>query len=127
MTRLWISAGAANGFIAVALSAFASHLAGPRLSPQAMEWIETGTRYEMAHGLALLGVAWLSRREVRPSVFLGLAGWAFLLGIILFSGALYLMAFTGNANVKEAMPVGGVALLVGWGTLFFYGWAPQSK
>ncbi len=127
MTRLWISAGAANGFIAVALSAFASHAFGHQLTAEATRWVETGARSELAHGLALLAVAWMSRREVRPSVFIGLAGWAFLFGIILFSGSLYVMAFTGDANLDGAMPVGGVALLVGWATLFFYGWSPQSK
>ncbi len=125
MIRLFISAAAVNGFIAVALGAFSKHFLGDRFSAEALGWIETGVRYEMWHALALLAVAWLTRREIRPSVFLGVAGWAFLLGTIMFSGLLYAMAITNVPAIGQVVPLGGVAFLIGWGSMFFYGFRPK--
>jgi uncharacterized membrane protein YgdD (TMEM256/DUF423 family) len=126
MGRLWICAGAANGFIAVALGALASHsLDG--LAPEAKNWIEIGTRYELFHALALLAVALMARREVKPSVFVSVAGWAFLLGTVLFSGVLYAMALAGMSRLSALVPLGGVAFLIGWATLFFYSLSPRSR
>jgi uncharacterized membrane protein YgdD (TMEM256/DUF423 family) len=119
--RLWICAGAANGFVAVAMGAFSAHLLRDRLSPQAFGWIETATHYEMVHGLALLAVAWLAGREVRPPIAVNVAGWAFLLGTILFSGTLYVMALIGTTALGSVVPLGGVAFLIGWAALFLFG------
>ncbi len=121
MIRLWICAGAANGFIAVALGAFSAHFLDRQLSGEALGWIETGARYELFHAVALLSVAWLAGREVRSPVSLSVAGWAFLLGTILFCGTLYLMTLTGVTGIGRIVPIGGVAFLIGWGSFFFYG------
>lgn len=121
MIRLWICAGALNGFIAVALGAFAAHLLDERLSAEALGWIETGTRYELFHAVALLSVAWLVGREVRAPIALAVAGWAILLGTILFCGALYVMAITGITALSAVVPLGGVAFLIGWAAFFVYG------
>ena len=43
-----------------------------------------------------------------------LAGWSFLLGTALFSGALYAFALTGQRWLGMVAPFGGVALIVGW-------------
>ena len=127
MPRLWICAAALNGLLAIALGAFGAHGLEARLSPEALAWLETGTRYELAHGLALLGVASLAHREIKPSIYLGVAGWAFLIGTILFSGSLYAMSLGGLARLSIVVPVGGAAFLIGWGTLFFYGLSPRSR
>ena len=123
MTRLWISLGAANGFVAVALGAFAAHSLGDRLSPEALGWVETGARYQLYHALAMITVAFLALREIRPSSILAATGWAFLLGTILFSGSLYAMALVGWQQLSVAVPVGGVGLLIGWGALTVYGFS----
>lgn len=123
MIRLWICTGAANGFIAVALGAFSAHFLDRQLGAEALGWIETGARYELFHAVALLSVAWLAGREVRSPVSLSVAGWAFLLGTILFCGTLYLMALTGVTGISRIVPIGGVAFLIGWGSFFFYGLA----
>ncbi len=127
MPRLWICAAAINGFIAVAVGAFAAHGLEEGLSPKALDWIDTGTRFEGLHALALLAVALLARREIKPSVFVGVAGWAFLLGTILFCGSLYAAAFAGMTGLTGVVPIGGVAFLIGWGTLFFYGFSPSAR
>ncbi len=127
MSRLWICVAAVNGFIAVALGAVAAHGLEGRLSPVALAWTETGTRYEILHALALLAVALLARREIKPSIFVSVAGWSFLLGCVLFSGALYAMALAGMAWLGAVVPLGGVAFLIGWATLFFYGLSPTAR
>ena len=80
MIRLWICAGAANGFIAVAIGAFSAHLLQDRLSAEALGWVETGMHYELAHALALLAVAWFLRRPLMEQ--LGYA--AVLVGLLMF-------------------------------------------
>ncbi len=42
------------------------------------------------------------------------AGWAFLIGIVFFSGSLYTMALTGITKLGAVTPIGGVAFIVGW-------------
>ena len=114
----WLAAGAANGFVAVALGAFAAHGLKARLSEQALGWIETGARYQMWHALALLAVAWLASRQEASIWSLQLAGWGFLAGCVLFSGFLYLMALTGVKGLAAVVPFGGLAFLAGWVGVF---------
>ena len=66
----------------------------------------------MYHGLGLLAVGLLSMR--RPSKSLQVAGWSFLLGIVLFSGSLYVLTLTGETRWGAVAPIGGVLLIVGW-------------
>ncbi|MEM7225433.1 MAG: DUF423 domain-containing protein [Pseudomonadota bacterium] len=111
---LWLAAGAVNGFLAVALGAFAAHGLKDRLDAQALGWVETGVQYQMFHTLALLAVAWLASREDVQGWSLQLAGWGFLAGCVLFSGLLYLMALTGTRGLGVVVPLGGLAFLAGW-------------
>ncbi len=119
--RLWIIAAAVNGFIAVAMGALAAHRLQHSLAVEALDWIETGARFGLAHGLALLGVGLLMGRAVGPSLALAIAGWGFLVGTVLFSGTLYVMGLMGWSALGAVVPFGGVGLLLGWGALFAYG------
>lgn len=120
--RLWVCAAAVNGFLAVALGAHAAHSLRGRVDPEIVSWVEVGSDYGMAHGLALLGVALLVGRAAQASRLLRLAGWGFLGGTVLFSGALYVMGMTGWRTLGLLVPVGGILLLAGWAALFVYGW-----
>ncbi len=123
--RLWICAAAVNGLLAVGLGALAAHGLRGRVEPERIAWIETGSDYGMAHGLALIGVALLVGRAPVPPPppprSLTLAGWGFLAGTVLFSGALYVMGLTGMRALGAAVPVGGILLLGGWAALLAYG------
>jgi uncharacterized membrane protein YgdD (TMEM256/DUF423 family) len=119
--RLWLCVGAVNGFVSVAVGAFAAHSPLEQVTPEAMGWIETGVDYQMAHALALLAVAWLEGRPAGRGLWTKVAGWSFLAGTILFSGTLYAMALTGATAIGAAVPVGGGAFLVGWAALFLCG------
>lgn len=113
MSRIWAGLGAVNGFLAVAAGAFGAHALKQRLTPEALAVFETGARYQMYHALALLLVAALAAngRDLDAS------GWAFLAGIVLFSGSLYALALSGVKVLGAVTPLGGVAFLVGWALL----------
>ena len=120
MERIWWMIGSLAGFLAVALGAFAAHGLKQRLSEELLAAFETGARYQMFHALALLAVALLSGRAASPAT--SVAGWAFTLGILLFSGSLYLLALSGVRWLGAITPLGGVALLVGWAALAVAAW-----
>lgn len=108
--------------IAVAAGAFASHALRGQLSDRALEIFQTGATYQMYHALALLFVAlWLSRTETAISWISG-AAWAFVVGIILFSGSLYTLSLTGIKILGIITPFGGVAFLGGWLSLAIAAW-----
>ncbi|HWZ27753.1 MAG TPA: DUF423 domain-containing protein [Gemmatimonadales bacterium] len=112
--------GALLGGLAVAAGAFGVHGLRGRLSPELLPVFETGARYQMYHALALLAVAVLLER--RPSSVLRSAGWCFFGGTLVFSGSLYLLALTGATWWGAVTPLGGVALLSGWGMLAWGLW-----
>lgn len=109
--------GSLFGLLGVALGAFGVHGLEGRVSPAELETFGTAAHYQMLHALALLAVALLP--PGRDGKGGGVAGWAFTLGIFLFSGSLYLMVFTGQRWLGAITPLGGVAFLAGWGAL---GW-----
>jgi uncharacterized membrane protein YgdD (TMEM256/DUF423 family) len=118
----WLVAAGLNGLIAVAMGAFAAHGLRNALDPVALGWVETASRYQLWHALALLGVALLMRADLPTrGRLLHLAGWAFLAGIVLFAGSLYLMALTPVRALAWVTPFGGVALLAGWACLALFG------
>ncbi|MDE1173477.1 MAG: DUF423 domain-containing protein [Parvibaculaceae bacterium] len=110
--RFWLFIAAANGFLAVALGAFAAHGLSGKVPDTDLAIFETGARYHMYHALALVIVAWLTSQT--SSGLAQSAGWAFLLGIVLFSGSLYFLGITGSRALVLATPLGGVAFLAGW-------------
>lgn len=67
------------------------------------------------HALGLLAIAWAAERW--PGLWTSLAGWAFVLGIVVFSGSLYLMTLTGARWLGAITPFGGLSFLVGWAML----------
>ena len=119
--RLWICAAAVNGFLALALGAYAAHGLGGGAEAELVGWLEVGSDTGLAHALALLGVGLLAGRTAQPRLTLRLAGWAFLAGTLLFSGALYVMGLTGARALGPIVPVGGLLLMAGWLALFAYG------
>lgn len=113
--KLWLILGAVNGFISVALGAFAAHGLAGKVGEKELAAFETGARYHMYHALALLAVAWLAQHASASLTYA--AGWAFLAGMILFSGSLYYLGITGSRALVLVTPVGGLAFLAGWALL----------
>ena len=120
MDRFFFAAGSLMAFLGVALGAFAAHGLKARLSPEMLIIFETGVRYQMYHALGLLAVAWAAARWPESSA--PLAGWSFILGIVIFSGSLYLLTVTGMRWLGAITPIGGVAFLIGWLLLAWAAW-----
>jgi uncharacterized membrane protein YgdD (TMEM256/DUF423 family) len=100
------------GFLGVALGAFAAHGLKATLAPEMLAVFETGVRYQMYHAFALFAAAsGFARWQVR---FFALAGGLFVAGIVVFSGSLYLLAFTGERWLGAITPLGGLVFLAGW-------------
>jgi uncharacterized membrane protein YgdD (TMEM256/DUF423 family) len=115
MDRFFFSAGSLAAFVAVGFGAFGAHSLRSRLSPEMLTIFEVGVRYQMYHALGLIAVAWATTRW--PESYLNAAGWAFIVGIIIFSGSLYLLSLTGMRWLGAITPIGGISFLLGWAIL----------
>jgi uncharacterized membrane protein YgdD (TMEM256/DUF423 family) len=120
MTRTFATLACLLAFLAVGAGAFGAHALRARLTPELLAVWETAARYQMYHALALLGVAWaLDRWPGRPAV---VAGWLFVVGVVLFSGSLYLLSMSGVRWLGAITPLGGLAFLAGWLLLAAHLW-----
>lgn len=124
MLRGFLMLAAFFGFTGVGLGAFAAHGLKNRLSAEYLAIFHTGVTYQLVHCLALFGVALLATQV--PGRLVTWAGAAFTLGILLFSGSLYLLTLTGIGKLGIITPLGGVAFLVGWLLLGLAAWRLQA-
>jgi uncharacterized membrane protein YgdD (TMEM256/DUF423 family) len=118
--RQWLILGAASAFLSVAAGAFGAHALRARLTPDLLTIFETGARYHMYHSLGLIAIGLLM--QARPSPLLNGAGWAMLVGILLFSGSLYALALSGVRALGAITPLGGLGFLAGWLLLALAAW-----
>lgn len=121
--RIFLIIGAIFGALSVAAGAFASHALKEKLTEKVIAIFEVGARYQMYHALALLLVGLLLTRIEKPAPFLLASGWAFIVGIIIFSGSLYALSLTGIKWLGAITPLGGAAFIVGWSCLAIAAWA----
>ena len=117
MDRLFFGVGCLSALVAVALGAFGAHGLRGRLVPDMLMSFEIGVRYQMYHAFGLFVVAWASSRW--PDSNFNPAGWSFIVGIIIFSGSLYLLSLTGIRWLGAITPAGGIAFLIGWAILIW--------
>jgi uncharacterized membrane protein YgdD (TMEM256/DUF423 family) len=115
MDRFFFVSGAIAAFIAVALGAFGAHSLKTKLSPDMLNIFEVGVRYHMYHAIGLLAVAWAITRW--PEANLNAAGWSFVVGIVVFSGSLYILSIYDIRWLGAITPLGGLAFLIGWAIL----------
>lgn len=120
MERTWFALGAVLAAAAVAAGAFGAHGLENRLSADDLDTYQTAARYHIYHALALLAVAYAAQRFGGGLVTA--SGWLFITGIILFSGALYLLALSGVKILGAVAPAGGVCLIAGWACLAVAAW-----
>ena len=112
MFRLFFCLGAGFAGLAVFTGAFGAHFLSKRISSEMLNVFEIGSRYQMYHALGLFVVAW-SMCQWKAQL-LKVAGWSFVLGILLFSSSLYVLSFTGIRWLGSITPFGGVCFIVGW-------------
>jgi len=120
MDRIFFVIGSLLAAIAVGLGAFGAHALRATLTAADLATFETAVRYQMYHALALLAVAWAVTRW--PSSGVTVAGWAFVAGILIFSGSLYVLVLTGQRWLGAVTPLGGLAFLLGWALLAWSAW-----
>ena len=120
MERTFAVLGALLACLAVGAGAFGAHGLRGRLTPELLDVVETAARYQMYHALGLLAVAWAADRW--PGGATAAAGWLFVVGIVLFSGSLYLLSLTGTRWLGAITPLGGAAFLAGWLALAWAIW-----
>ena len=110
----------ASGFLGatgVALGALAAHMLKAKLTVGQLAAFETGVRYQIYHTLALILITLLIYKL--NSKFLAFSGWCFLIGTILFSGSIYVLATKDIFAIKVSWlapltPIGGLVLIIGW-------------
>ncbi|HEY2412651.1 MAG TPA: DUF423 domain-containing protein [Pirellulaceae bacterium] len=125
LLRRWIAVGALLAALGVGLGAYGAHglrdtltnlgYTGEDLARRLAIW-ETAIRYQMFHAIAIILAAFaLQQRDTAAWRFVP---WAFLIGIILFSGLLKVLTFAGPQWnwVGAIVPIGGVSMIVGWVT-----------
>jgi len=113
---IWAKVASLFMFSGVVLGAFGAHALRDKLSPSAIEIYKTAVLYHLIHALGLFVIAWLSTQSTDPKIFW--SGILLTLGIVLFSGSLYLLAATGTKWLGAITPLGGLAFLAGWLVLF---------
>lgn len=118
MSKLFIQSGAVLGLLGVAIGAFGAHALEKMLEASGRAaTFETAVKYQFYHALALVLIGILAK-EI-PSKFLTYSGYCLLVGVLIFSGALYTICFTGIKAFGAVAPIGGTLMIIGWGLLFF--------
>ena len=119
---LWIKISALCGSLAVALGAFAAHGLRDALNTTSLESFQTGVRYQMYHAFFLFVVGLMPQLHPQQKKRLF---WLTLLGVLLFSGSIYLLATNTLTPIDFSFfgpvtPIGGLLLISAWGMLGFY-------
>jgi len=117
MAKIWLLSAALFGFLSVALGAFGAHSLKNVLDAYGKSVYEKAVLYQMFHSIALLAVGVL--QHLFKEVSFSPAGFGFLIGILLFSGSLYVLAITGLKWLGAITPIGGIAFLFGWAWLLW--------
>lgn len=112
MDRFFFFIGSLFAGGAVLAGAFGAHLLQNQLTPEMLAVFETGARYQLFHSLAILVCALAIARW--PLRKIRLAGLFFVMGVVLFSGSLYLLAYSGISQFGILTPIGGTCFLIGW-------------
>lgn len=122
MTKSILSSAALLGALAVVLGAFGAHGLKQLVPAETVSTFETGVRYHFYHVFALLATGLIAVQF--PSALLKRAAQCFWVGILLFSGSLYLLTAlkatetVGLSRLGLITPIGGVFLVLGWVLLF---------
>ena len=111
MNRTWVQIGSLGAFLGVGLGAFGAHALKERLGDNRPIW-ETGVQYQLYHSLALMFLG-LAAGQL-PTAAVKWIGILFTVGIVVFSGSLYVLALTDVKVLGAVTPLGGLCFLSGW-------------
>ena len=122
MERTFVMIGSILMLVGVGAGAFGTHGLSTYFAqhPDLQGTYETAVRYHIYHALSLFIAAGAANKW--GGALPGWAGWLFFVGVLIFSGSLYLLVFTGVRRFGAITPIGGVAFLAGWLCLFLAAW-----
>ena len=130
MRKWWIPLAACFGLVGVGMGAYASHglgfIADATAREAARATLQTAVQQQMFHALALLGVGILSLKGL-GNRWICAAGGLFTVGVLLFSGLIYLRTFTGIEALRPLVPWGGTCLMLAWLALGVGGFQAARK
>ncbi|MEC9464163.1 MAG: DUF423 domain-containing protein [Myxococcota bacterium] len=121
MIKLFVTIASVSGLLAVVLGAFGAHGLKARVTPERLDVWQTAAHYHLVHSVALLALCGLL--AAYPSSTLTRAGWAFIVGILIFAGSLYTLVLTDIAILGAITPIGGLSFMVGWACCAWFGWS----
>ncbi|CAM3425373.1 DUF423 domain-containing protein [Paenibacillus lupini] len=99
--------------IAVAIGAFGAHALKSKIEPDKLKVYETGVQYHIIHALGLIGVGLLVDRYPDSGMIVT-GGWFLAVGILLFSGSLYVLSMKRVRLLGPITPLGGLSFMIGW-------------
>ena len=124
MYKKLLSVGALFGLLAVVIGAFGAHGLEGKITAARITTFGTGVDYQFYHTFAIFIAVGLAA-YFKDKLFLR-AGWLFVIGILFFSGSLYLLATRTYLGIESwskiigpITPIGGLFFIVGWGILFY--------
>jgi uncharacterized membrane protein YgdD (TMEM256/DUF423 family) len=118
MNKLFLQAGSLLALFGVALGAFGAHALEKMLETSGRTaTFETAVKYQFYHAIGLILIGILSKEFTDK--WLTYSGFAMLFGVLVFSGVLYAICFTGIKAFGAVAPIGGSLLIVAWGLLFW--------
>jgi len=121
MAKLFITLASLSGMLAVTFGAFGAHALRSRLDEHTMSVFQTAVQYHFYHSLALLAVGVIALSQPQTAL-LRSSGYLFVVGIVVFSGSLYLLSISGMRWLGAITPLGGLAFIAGWGCLAAASW-----
>lgn len=127
---IWISLAAIFGFTGIGLAAYTSHglgyIADPAVREATRATLQLAVQQQMFHALALFAIGlWVMLQAHSHDTlrrWLSIAAGLFTVGVLLFSGLIYLRIFTGIDTLRTLVPWGGSCLMLGWLALGISGW-----
>lgn len=117
MTKVFLLFASLSGIVSVSLGAFGAHALKSKLTQNnVLDTYQTAVQYQFYHTLALLFIGLLAMKI--ESNWLQYSGWMMMGGILIFSGSLYILCFTGMKWLGAITPIGGLCFILGWLFLF---------
>ncbi|MEN9898890.1 MAG: hypothetical protein RLZZ66_2539 [Pseudomonadota bacterium] len=126
MPSVFLFLGTTFAFLGVVLGAFGAHLLKTMMTPELLAVYQTGVTYQMWHAFGLIAIALMQQYD-SESLLLKWAGSLMFLGIVLFSGSLYLLAVLDVPELGKITPIGGVSFLISWSLLVIFSGKKQTR
>ena len=117
MFKTGLILGTLFSLFTVILGAFGAHALKEQLTEYDQSIYDKAVFYQMFHAMGIFVVTFIG--DYYSSINISVIIWAFVLGIVLFSGSLYFLAVTKIKWLGMVTPIGGTFFIIGWGMLFF--------